>query len=315
MFSIKFDVQRSIVINEHVDVVYKKVSDFNTWKEWSPWLCQEPGCPVDITGTPGETGHGQAWDGKQIGAGGMTLVRHAPNQSLDYELSFVRPWKSRATAGFQFAEEKGGTRVSWFMTGELPIFLFFMKKMMAAFVGMDYERGLNMLKEYVETGNVPSHVSVEGVDEQSSFYYAGVKHACRIEDVGPAMEQDFLKIQKGIDAGALPGPDFLFSFYHKFDLVHRDCEYTSGCGYFQDPGFQQIPQGMVSGNIRKHRALKVMHTGPYRHLGNAWSAAMGYQKSAKLKADKGIAMYEIYENMPHEVDEQNIKTVVFVPVK
>ena len=314
MFSITFNVQRSIVINEDIDKIYAHVSDFNTWKHWSPWLCQEPEWPVDITGSPGETGHGQAWDGKRIGAGHMTLVHQVSNQDLDYELSFIRPWKSRAEAGFQFFEESGGTRVTWSMQGTLPFFLFFMKKMMAAWVGCDYERGLNMLKEHIETGRVLSRVDVNGIDDQNAFYYIGLKNACTMDEVGPSMEQAFSAIHSQLEGNNLPEPDFMLSFYHTFDMVRRNCEYTSGCGYFEKPG--QLPPGdMVYGEISRHRALKVTHTGPYRHLGNAWAAGMGCQKSEKLKMNKQIPMYEIYENMPGETDEKEIKTAIFIPVK
>ena len=67
MFSIKFDVERSITINQPVETVFKTVSDFNTWRIWSPWLCQEPECPVDISGAAGKTEHEQAC-GQQIPA-------------------------------------------------------------------------------------------------------------------------------------------------------------------------------------------------------------------------------------------------------
>lgn len=95
MFSIQFNVERSIVINESVETVFNKVSDFNTWDIWSPWICQEPECPVKISGKPGEKGHTQAWDGNRIGAGHITLVDIIADRSLNYDLFFIRPWKSQ----------------------------------------------------------------------------------------------------------------------------------------------------------------------------------------------------------------------------
>lgn len=44
------------------------------------------------------------------------------------------------------------------MDGKLPYFMFFMVKMMKNWIGMDYERGLAMLKEFIETGEVISRV-------------------------------------------------------------------------------------------------------------------------------------------------------------
>jgi uncharacterized protein YndB with AHSA1/START domain len=150
MLSIPFTVQRSIVISKPADSVFASVSDFSTWPSWSPWLSQEPDCPAEIEGAPGKPGHTQSWDGKKIGSGRMELTEVVPGRRLDYDLFFIKPWKSRSKAAFAFEKEGQATRVTWFMEGTLPLFLFFMKKKMTAMVGSDYERGLVMLKELLE---------------------------------------------------------------------------------------------------------------------------------------------------------------------
>ena len=151
MFSIPFDVQRSIVIRKPADLVYSTVADFSTWRSWSPWLTQEPDSSVEVSGAPGEPGHKQAWSGKKIGSGHMELVGVVSGRTLDYDLFFIKPWKSRSKAAFVFEEEGKDTKVTWSMDGTLPAPMFFMKKKMAAMVGGDYERGLAMLKELLET--------------------------------------------------------------------------------------------------------------------------------------------------------------------
>ena len=39
------------------------------------------------------------------------------------------------------------------MEGTLPVFMFFMRRKMSSMVGKDYERGLAMLKQVVESGH------------------------------------------------------------------------------------------------------------------------------------------------------------------
>ena len=102
-------------------------------------------------GVPGKTGHKQSWNGKKIGSGYIELIEAIPGQKLEYDLFFIKPWKSQSKASFLFNPEDRNTRVSWTMDGTLPIFLFFMKKKMAAMIGKDYDRGLVMLKEKLET--------------------------------------------------------------------------------------------------------------------------------------------------------------------
>jgi len=314
MFSVKFDVQRSLTIKKPVERVFATVADFKTWRNWSPWLCQEPGCPVDIEGAPGRPGHSQRWDGNQIGSGSMTLNHVEKNQQLDYDLKFFKPWKSQATAAFSFREVPEGTRVTWFMEGTVPVFLFFMKKMMIAMISSDYDRGLSMLAELLESGTVRSSVEVNTVLDRQPFWYMGQRKNCSLDEVGPSMEAVFCDLQEKTESGALPEPDFELSFYHSYDFVRGNCEYTSCHGYHKRPEIPP-PAGYVIGEIGPHRALNVNHTGSYRHLGNAWSALIGCQRSRKLKPLKTASMYEIYENMPGETPDKDLKTQLYFPVK
>lgn len=311
MFSIPFELEKSATIDMSPEDVFAAVSSFKTWPNWSPWLCQEPSCPVTVEGKPGEVGHSQAWDGTFIGSGTMRLTAQEPNKSLDYDLEFLKPWKSKSQAGFRFVPKGESTEVTWWMKGSLPIFLFFMKKMMTAMVGSDYSRGLSMLKELIETGSVPSKTDVKGVVDGSGFHYVGKRRACSVSDVGPAMEEDFTALRGLLDSSKLPEPDHIFSIYHKYNMVKGTCEYTSGLAYKEKP---KVNGDLETGQLPSHKALRVDHEGPYRHLGNAWSAAMGCAR-AKHKVDKTIPMYEIYSNNPHETPEEEHKVEIHVPVK
>lgn len=153
MLSIPLTVERSILIDKPASSVFGMVSDFNSWASWSPWLSQEPECPVTIEGNPGTPGHKQFWDGKKIGSGRMELVKVTPDQLLAYDLYFIKPWKSQAKASFTFEPVGNATKVTWSLDSSLPIFLFFMKKKMTAMIGSDYERGLGMLKEQLEASD------------------------------------------------------------------------------------------------------------------------------------------------------------------
>lgn len=125
MFSLPFTVNRSINIDKPVEDVFSAIADFNTWKAWSPWLCQEPEARVDIAGTPGSIGHEQRWAGERIGSGHMQLAKSNPNKKLEYDLNFVKPWKSKSAVVFDFSENDAKTEVDWHMSGTVPAFLFF----------------------------------------------------------------------------------------------------------------------------------------------------------------------------------------------
>ncbi len=311
MFSIGFDVTESVTVDKEVSEVYKSLQNFDEWPRWSPWLCQEPDCPVTVEGAPGSTDHKQGWNGDFIGSGSMQIKSASENEKLDYDLNFIKPWKAHADVGFKLSPEGAGTRIEWWMNGNLPFFLFFMKNKMKAFVGSDYKRGLKMLKEYLENGNVPTATAVEGVVERPSAHYVGKRRSSAMADIGDAMSADLTELSKMADDGRLPKPGGVFSVYHSFDMVKGTTEYTTGFTYESAP---EAPADLETGELPAHKALLVKHTGPYRHVGNAWAAAMGATR-VHHKVNKGVDPYEVYSNDPHAVAEAEIETEVYIPVK
>jgi len=176
-----------------------------------------------------------------------------PPHRIEYQLTFFKPWKSRNKVTFDFTSDNNNTKVTWYMRGTMPVFLFFMRKMMSALVGSDYERGLSMLKEYLETGEVLSHIDIAGEVTGDEFYYLGKRNTCNLKDVGSSMEKDFSALSTSVEKGELPPPDFVFSFYHKYDMTKQLCDYTSGFGY-KSQATQNVAN-YTTGHVVKHRAL------------------------------------------------------------
>ncbi len=314
MFSIPLTIERSITIDKSADEIFNIIANFNSWRNWSPWLCQEPECPVDIKGNVANINHSQSWDGKRIGAGEMRISAIKAPSRIDYDLTFLKPWKSHSKVAFEIHSTGESSTVTWSMQGSLPFFMFFMKKMMAALVGSDYERGLSMLKEYSETGEVHSTITVNNIIESEGFHFVGKRNTCKLSEVGVVMGKDFVALIKMVEEGLLPSPELTFSFYHRYDFVNQQCDYTSGFGYKTRPAIDGTIELEV-GQLPKHKALQVEHTGSYRHLGNAWSTIQGMLRSGKHRQSKTIPMYEIYLNLPDQVDEKDLITQVQIPLK
>ena len=154
----KMNIDKSIVINKKPGEIFKYLNDFNEWVFWSPWLITDPDAKTKVS----EDGKYNEWDGKVVGSGNMTILSEKENESIDYNLTFLKPWKSKAKVSFILKPTAEGTEVHWTMESGLPFFLFWMKKMMVAFIGMDYDRGLGMLKSYAEEGKVPSKLNIKG---------------------------------------------------------------------------------------------------------------------------------------------------------
>ncbi|MCA9175037.1 MAG: SRPBCC family protein [Planctomycetales bacterium] len=304
-------VERSIRISSAADRVRDSIADFHQWPAWSPWLCSEPSAKLEFFGAPGEIGHGYRWDGQLVGAGGMTIAS-VDDGRLQMDLEFLRPFKSKAQVMMRaHAIGDAETQVDWHMDSKLPFFLFFMTGMMKTMIGMDYERGLKMLKEYLETGAVNSKTELVGVVNFEGLNFVGVETRCSMAEIGESMHETLPAAHRvATDAGLqMNGPPG--AIYHTFDPKGQQCHYTA---MVPVESTRQVA-GAVEGTIDACRALKVVHTGSYQNLGNAWSTAMCAQRSLKLKPHKRLRPFELYVSDPCETPEEQIVTEIYLPLR
>ena len=92
---------RDLEINAARDEVFRRVADFSTWRIWSPWLLAEPDAKVTVSDDPSSVGSNYTWDGEVVGAGQMTHKALEPGTLIDDEITFFRPWKSKADVSFE----------------------------------------------------------------------------------------------------------------------------------------------------------------------------------------------------------------------
>ncbi|MEP4535236.1 MAG: SRPBCC family protein [Cyclobacteriaceae bacterium] len=305
----KMILDRSIEIDAPKDKVFQVISDFNHWKPWSPWMIMEP----EATMTIDEDSRYYSWEGKRVGTGNMKIRSEVENTSVDYDLNFLTPWKSYADVRFELEEKEGKTTATWFMESSLPWFLFWMKKMMTAFVGMDFQRGLNMLKEYVESGAVSSRLDFVGKSTYPGCKYIGIKTDCTIDSISEAMSGDIDKLMTvaGQNIDNVAGE--IFSIYHKWDMVKRKVSYTSGVPVKEIPA--DLPEGLIAGVIPELSVYTLRHVGPYLHLGNAWTTLYSMERNKEIKCDKKHHPFETYMNNPAEVSPAELITEIHFPLK
>ena len=307
----KFYVEKSTKIEASLSRVRQWVEDFNRWNSWSPWVVVEPDCLVTVNGEPGQAGHRMHWDGEVIGSGVNTLVESSPDQ-LTYDLEFIKPFKSQAKVSFTFAIDGDATSVTWKMDSAMPFFLFFMIPTMKNWIGMDYERGLRMLKAMVEQGEVKAETTHAGIVAYEGFSYVGIKRSLPIEDMPQKMQADFERIVNDIVVERGKGARHWVALYPKWDFRRMTATYIAAVSD-EDLQDEDLGPDYVSGSIKSGQCLEVKHKGAYDFLGNAWSMGMMTIRAKKLKT-KG-APFEQYWNSPLEVAPEALETSVFLPVK
>lgn len=306
----KIHVERSVVINENIDKIFGVVSDFHTWTVWSPWLITEKEAKVDVR----EDGKYYEWSGKVVGSGNMSVLNEEQNKTIDYSLTFLTPYKSKAEVSFILSSvDHSSTRLIWTMDSSLPFFMFFFKKRMESMIGMDYERGLKMLKEYIETGKVQSEVNVKGNTEMPKYQYIGVRSMTSISKMGEQHKQDFERLMgyaRECDVAAAGVPH---TIYHKWDPMKDSVEYTAVYPVENIP--EGLPVDFITGESEGFKGYSVEHIGAYHHLGNAWSAIYSRQYGKVFKADTRKFPVELYHNSPVDTPQDQLRTEIIMPVK
>lgn len=298
------NIERSIEIEAPADKVYAIISDFNQWRPWSPWLITEPEAKVTVA----EDAKSYEWVGNRTGSGNMSITSESEDSALDMDLNFLKPWKSKAKVRFRLEQNGDKTKVAWAMDSSLPFFMFWMTKMMTALISMDYDRGLTMLKEYVETGSVSSKLDFKGESDFEGCNYIGIKSSCGIDQMGEQMQYDFGKLKEFLDENADLKKGMAFSIYHKWDPAKNRVDYTGGWAVENLP--DTVPDGLMKGSIPATKIYTVSHVGAYQYLGNAWSTLYAMHRAKEFKPKKGIHPFEVYVSDPQQVDEKELITEI-----
>lgn len=307
-----FHVTASTRINRPLSEVRQVIADFNSWPAWSPWLRMEPEASVNYHGSAGEVGHGYRWEGEKVGSGEMAW-RELSDHQLQADLTFLKPFKSKADVGFNLTDQGDGTDVEWVMDSALPFFMFFMVKTMKGMITMDYARGLALLKDYIEQGDIACNIESSGVVDNTACHYLGVSNQVGMTEIGPSMQASFSKVQEAFAQSDITPSNMPLSVYHNMNMAKGECHYTAAMPVSAEDA--SSTGTLKVGEIRPSKAFKVVFTGPYRHVGNAWALAMSDIRHQKLKVSKKDKPYERYTNNPATTPENDLVTEIFIPLR
>ena len=305
----KIAVTRTTLVNAPIDKVFNILNDFSTWSTWSPWLISDPEAKVIIA----DDKKSYEWEGPRSGAGSMTIEAEVENKSIAIDLQFLKPWKSKAKTYFNLATKGNQTEIEWVMDSSLPFFMFWMKNMMQTYIGMDYDRGLRLLKDYVEHGKVHSKLNFTGKETISEQEYVGIYTSCTMDKMGKKMTEDMPRLLDFMNKSEAEITGAPFTQYSKWDMKNNRVEYTCGIPVSAVPS--DLPEGFSAGKIPATDVFTLEHVGTYPHLGNAWSTLYNMQRSKEISVNKKIHPFETYHNHPNDVKDEELITRVHFPLK
>jgi hypothetical protein len=146
--------ERTVVINKPKQDVYDYVKYLKNQDKFSKWAAMDTAARRTYTGTDGAVGFVSAWDSDNSDVGkGEQEIKKMEGDKIDYELRFLKPFKSTSNASMQTtAVTDSTTKVSWSFNGKMNyplniMNLFFDSEKM---VGDDFATGLQNLKTILE---------------------------------------------------------------------------------------------------------------------------------------------------------------------
>jgi hypothetical protein len=149
-----YNIERSIVIDQPGHVVYEYLRYLRNQEKYSKWFMLDPDMKKTLTGTDGEVGAVYTWDGnKRAGAGEQEIKHLVPNERIDIEIRFIRPFKGLAQTPFSIkAAGETQTNVTWGMGSAMnyPMNFMLLFMDMDKLLGKQLEESLVNLKNELE---------------------------------------------------------------------------------------------------------------------------------------------------------------------
>ncbi len=306
----KMIIIKAIRIEKSAESVFPLVHDFHNWIQWSPWHILDDANNFNVS----EDGSFYEWNSKLLGSGNMTRKSAAMNQAVESDLLFLKPFKSKSKIVFRvkpLTEE--ACEVIWEMHGKLPFFMFFLVKMMERMVGMDFLRGLQLLKDYAEQGSNQCEIRAFGEEELDSVEYIGIPVSCSFDKLGDSNKAGFESLmgfvrENGIELSGPPA-----TVYHEFNFKKNTTRFTVAVPTKNKPN--NLKSNMILGSFSGGKYYGVKLKGPYHHIGSAWAALSVRQRGKVFVADKKRDSIEVYLNSPLETPLDELVTRIYSPMK
>lgn len=150
-----YSVGREIIINKPKAIVFAYLKLLKNQNKFSVWGSMDQNMKTVYTGSDGTEGFISAWesDNKNVGKGEQEIQKIVEGERLDYEIRFIRPFKSTNWAFITTTRiNDNQTLVHWEFSAKMkyPMNLMLVFMNMEKMIGNDLQKGLQNLKAILE---------------------------------------------------------------------------------------------------------------------------------------------------------------------
>lgn len=145
-------VERDMLIEAPVEVVFGQVNDFRNWEDWSPWDKMAPKRTNSYEGPDSGKGQIHRWvsDHRYVRSGIQKIVESKTNQLVRIQMEFGDGEKRQST--WRFEEVEAGTRVVWAMDTEIGMSPLgkYSGLLLDGRLGAIFEQGLADMSDHIQ---------------------------------------------------------------------------------------------------------------------------------------------------------------------
>ena len=309
-------VQRSITIDAPKSFIFTRLNSFKTFNEWSPWAHIDPDTQFQYPGPDYGVGARIEWQSNNpnVGSGSQEIITSTPYSELEIALDFGPEGQANST--WTLSEAPQGTNVAWTLNMDFGnnILGKYIGLMMDGMVGKDFEKGLSSLKQNIE--KLP-HQEFNSLDIELINTQALTAVAIQVETHadGITMARDlshaFAELMTFISAQNIQLTGMPIAITRKWN---------PDSGWIFDAALPVSPETTITGDthftlIRTYagKAVRAIQVGPYSDAEKTYPLIFSYMAAMGLKQSDDS--WEAYINNPATVDESEILTEIYFPVK
>lgn len=286
-------VERSTNIKRPVNQVFMKVVNVKEWQNWDPWCTQDSTInntyPTVVYGLNSQ----RSWTSEESGSGNMTFTNVELNKKIDFDLQFIEPFESEASATFTFEQIEGKTKVSWSMSQEYPFLLRVFGLVADMMIAPDFELGLENLKVLCETSRDPYHILMF---EKEAFSVYSKKENCTTAEIGITLEHVYGELIDKMAEDKITVFGKPICIYHSYTDTEVELEAAL-------PVHQIINPSEYTKMIPAATVLKATYVGSYDKTQAAYNALDAF--AAKNELSVSDSHYQIFITDPGTVSDPN----------
>lgn len=250
-------VEKKITINAPEEVVWTAMSDYNHWDNWNPWKADDSTVTSTVTGPAGAVGQRSSWVSENSGSGEMTITS-VEGHVMKYDMHFIEPFESDAKGWVRTEKDGDKTIASWGFSNKPSFFMRGMSVLMKPMLEKSFEKGLNLLKDYAESGTIT--VSLYNIQEVTfpATNYASLRQKVKFADMTNYFENAYGKIYAAA-ATRVDTTKPSAAIYYTWDTENKESELAAA---FPVNGTEDI-KGLDMVNIPQSPAYLVEYRGGY----------------------------------------------------